>query len=186
MKNIFAIVNVEESFPKEFGIFKLKEFLTVLKLLNKPTLDFSYKGYVVMKGGDQEVHFFSTDPMSLTVPPKTFSPPELEINFPFPKSTISSIVKFGNELDLPHLVMSSSGDEEVEIRVEDLKNVTRHHYSQVLKVDEPVKRFELQLGLGNLKMIPDDYEFSVSLKTPVTRWVGSIGTYWIAGDKVSV
>ena len=40
MKNIVAKAEVEESFPKEFAIYDLNEFLAALSLFKSPVLDF--------------------------------------------------------------------------------------------------------------------------------------------------
>jgi len=183
MKNLLAEVEIEESFPKDFGIYYLSEFLTVLKLMNKPTLDFSNDGWVVIKDDDHEVVIYESDPLTLTIPPETekLNQVEYETRIPIPKSTISSIKRFGKQLYLPDLEISSSGDKEIQITVFDKLASDRHRYSKVLNVDETVKEFEQSFKVDYLKMIPDDYDFYNS-SGKVTKWVGSTGTYWIAGE----
>ena len=181
MKNLLAEVEIEESFPKYFAIYDLSEFLTILKLMNKPTLDFSNDGWVVIKDDDHEVVFYDSDPQTLTLPPEKFNQPEYHTRIPIPKSTISSIKRFGKQLGLPDLKISSSGDKEIQIEVLDDKKFDSHRYSKVLNVDEPVNEFETMFKVDDLKIVPDDYEFYISSGC-VTKWVGSTGTYVIASQ----
>jgi hypothetical protein len=181
MKTILGEVEIQESFPKDFGIYYLSEFLTILKLMNKPTLDFSNDGWVVIKDDDHEVEFYDSDLQTLTLPPEKLNQLKYETPIPIPKSTISSIKRFGKQLSLTDLIISSSGDKEIQITVVDNLKSNSHRYSKVLNVDEPVKEFEQCLKVDYLKMIPNDYEFYNS-SGGVTKWVGSTGTYWIAGE----
>ena len=52
-KNVMASTTVSESFPQEFGIYDLNEFLGALTLFEDPELDFRDK-YVNIKVKDQK------------------------------------------------------------------------------------------------------------------------------------
>lgn len=44
-KTILATAEIVEDFPKEFGVYDLNEFLSVLSLIDNPTLEFEDKQY---------------------------------------------------------------------------------------------------------------------------------------------
>jgi len=184
-KSIVGYMEIKESFPKQFGIWDLNEFLNVFSLFKEPTLDFSSEGVVVFKDGDRELNFYECDHESVLTPPTSFPEPDFVTRFPVSKSTISSIVRFKKKLELNTLTLRSSGDRVVEINVfyDDLIGTSNGHiYKQFLKIDRPVEKFHHKIHLEHFKIIPDDYECFVSKKPSCTKWTSSIGTYYLSGE----
>ena len=75
MKNILAEADITEDFDKDFGIYDLNEFLTVLSLGNQADLDFSNDTHVTINGGNSKIKYFFSDPNVLVVPPENFNAP---------------------------------------------------------------------------------------------------------------
>ena len=59
MKNILAEATINEEFPKDFGIYDLNEFLSVLGLVDDPNLDFSEDSVKVLGSGANVKYFYS-------------------------------------------------------------------------------------------------------------------------------
>ena len=58
-KNILAEVEIEESFPSDFAVYDLNQFLNVnTSLFHSPDLDFSNQGHVVFREGGSRQRFF--------------------------------------------------------------------------------------------------------------------------------
>ena len=53
MKNIVASAKVEESFPVEFAIYDLNEFLSALSLFENPDLDFQENYVLITESGSK-------------------------------------------------------------------------------------------------------------------------------------
>lgn len=189
MKNILCEIEVEEHFPRDFGIYDLKEFVKVVKSMNEPTLDFSNEDFVVIESGDSKIHYYDTSPEVITSPPEQFNAPEYGIHFPISESTVSSIMKFVKKLSLPEILITSSGNEEVEIKVTEREKLLRERYgrneqkgncySEVLRIERPVGEIRERMRSELFNVIPDDYEFYLS-SVGVCELVGSGKTYWIA------
>ena len=82
MKNILAEARVEESFPKDFGIYDLNQFLNGLSLHQKPELHFENEGYVVIKEGRSRSKYFFADPNVIVTPPdKSLQLPSEDVCF---------------------------------------------------------------------------------------------------------
>jgi hypothetical protein len=202
MKQILCEIEVEEHFPRDFGIYDLNEFVKVVKSMNEPTLDFSNEDFVVIESGDSTIHYSETSSELITSPPEKFNEPECGIHFPISESTVSSIKKFVKTLSLPEVLITSSGNEEVEIKVTDTKvgeprrskHWSRNHrhiddlernnqksncYSEVLQIERPVGEIQKRMMSHLFNVIPDDYEFYLT-SVGVCKLVGSGKTYWIA------
>ena len=67
-KNIMAKAEVLETFPSQFGIYSLPEFLGAVSLFTEPELIFEEK-CVIISSGKNAVKFFAADPSLLTVVP---------------------------------------------------------------------------------------------------------------------
>ena len=73
MKNILAEATVEESFPKDFGIYDLNQFLNGLSLHASPELDFKNNDFVMIREGKMRSKYFFADPTVIVAPPEKAS-----------------------------------------------------------------------------------------------------------------
>ena len=69
MKNILAEAPIKETFPREFGIYDLNEFLGVLTLVNDAELEFNSESHLTVNGGNVKIKYFFSDQSILTTPP---------------------------------------------------------------------------------------------------------------------
>ena len=174
MKNILAEADITETFPKEFGIYDLNEFLGVLSLAKEPELNFD-ESYLT---ANKKIKYFYSDPSILTTPPETFNAPECNVIFSMPKDYLANVLKASAVMQLPDVVIKSNGEPGVKITVTDLKNTTSNEYTETLDID--AIPFESRFKAENLKMIPGDYIVNVSTSAGVSQWVGTDVSYWIA------
>ena len=76
-KNILVEATVKETFPNDFGIYDLNQFLNGLSLHQSAELDFQNESYVVIREGKSRSKYFFADPNVIV------SPPEKEIQLPW-------------------------------------------------------------------------------------------------------
>ena len=83
MKNIVAKADVEETFPKEFAIYDLNEFLAALSIFAVPILEFEDQYLIIKEEGqpDKKLKYFYSDPSVVQSPSKTISMPSEEVKF---------------------------------------------------------------------------------------------------------
>ena len=182
MKNILAEAPIKETFPREFGIYDLNEFLGVLTLVNDAELEFNSESHLTVNGGNVKIKYFFSDPSILTTPPETFNAPECDVHLAISGKTLSSILKASAVMQLPDIVIE--GNTGASITATDLKNTTSNNYTEQLN-SETTQTFKFHFKADNLKMIQGDYQVKASSTAQVSNWVGSAASYWIALEQSS-
>tara|TARA_B100000287_G_scaffold400914_1_gene420521 strand:- start:867 stop:1535 length:669 start_codon:yes stop_codon:yes gene_type:complete len=162
-KNILAEANVEEDFPREFGIYDLNQFLNALKFLHQDAdLDFSPDSYLSIKEGNRRSKYFYADPAVIISPPeKDITLPSEDVHFKLETTSLDKLLKAAGIYQLPDLsVIGEAGV--VKLVVRDKKNDTSNQFTVV--VGETDKEFVFNFKVENIKIIPGDYDVVVSSK----------------------
>jgi len=158
-KNVMADATVSETFP-DFGIYDLNEFLGAMSLFEDPELDFSEK-YVTIKQGSMSIKYFAADASVLTAPQKSITFPEAEIQFSMTAAMLNMIHRTASVLRAADVSIVGDGSTITAV-VGDKKNATGNSYSEA--IGETDKVFKVNLKVENLKMLPGDYQVSISSK----------------------
>ena len=162
MKNILAEAEIEEDFPKDFGVYDLKQFLSGLSLHEDPDLDFDNDSYVLIREGKRRVKYFFADETVIVCPPeKEMKLPSEDAHFQLEYSQMDKLLKAAAVYQLPDL--SAVGENGVvKLVVRDKRNDTSNEYSIV--VGETDKEFVFNFMVENIKVIPGSYDIVVSSK----------------------
>ena len=186
MKNILGEANIGEEFPKEFGIYDLNEFLGVFSLAKDAELVFENDSFLVVKSGRTKIKYFFSDPSILTTPPDSFNAPDCDVSFAVSGDILSSVFKGSAVMQLPDVFFSGVTGSVVKITTTDLKNTTSNEFTQELS-ENSAQEFKFHYKADNLKMIPGDYDVSVSTEALVSNWKNSHKdiSYWIALEQPS-
>jgi len=158
-KNVMADATVGETFP-DFGIYDLNEFLGAMSLFEDPELTFEDK-YVTISEGGNSIKYFAADPSVLTAPQKSLTFPDSVIDFTMTASMLSMIHKTASVLRAADVSIVGDGSA-MNIVVGDKKNATGNSYNAT--VGSTDKSFRVNLKVENLKMLPGDYQLSISDK----------------------
>jgi hypothetical protein len=182
-KNVMSDTVVAESFPADFGIYDLNEFLGAMSLFEDPELDFSDK-YVTIKEGGASIKYFAAEVGNLVVPQKAIVFPEAEIEFTLTSTMLNMIQKTSSVLRATDLQIVGDGSKMV-IQVGDKKNATGNTYNA--QVGSTDKEFKVNLKVENLKMLPGDYLVSISSKK-ISRFKATSSelVYYVAVEADSV
>ena len=163
MKNIVASAKVEESFPVEFAIYDLNEFLASLSLFENPDLDFQ-ENYVLItesgsKGPSRRLKYWFSDSSVVTSPNKEVTMPSSEVKFPLQSNVLSEVQKAAAVIGAPDMVL-----EDDKLRVTDKKNETANCYSTSLDTESNGASYKFWFKVENLKLLPGCYDVEVSSK----------------------
>jgi hypothetical protein len=174
---IMSSCTVAETFPNEFGIYDVNEFLAVLSLFEDPDLEFSEKT-VSIKQGNSSIKYFAAAPNSIVVPKKEIIFPEAEINFKLEASVLAMILKTAPILKSTDVALLGDGST-INVVVGDKKNATSNAYTYTLGTT--TSTFKVNLKIENLKMVPGDYDVSISSKK-ISRFKGATNdlVYFVA------
>ncbi len=161
-KNILAEANIDEEFPRQFGVYDLNQFLNGLSLHQDPDLDFTEESYLNIREGKRRVKYFFADPQVIISPPdKQITLPSEDVHFQLESSALDKLLKAAAVYQLPDLcVVGEAGV--VRLVVRDKKNDTSNSYS--VGVGETDKEFSFNFKVENIKIIPGSYDVVVSSK----------------------
>jgi hypothetical protein len=159
---IFATVTTPDTFPSEFGIYDLNEFLAVLSLFNDPELEFSAdSNYVKIYEGANSIKYFAADKSVLSYPTKDITFPNPEISFKVSADTLALINKTASVLRVPDISFIGT-DGKLSLSVSDKKNPTSNAFD--VAIGETPFTFKVNLKVEMLKFVQTDYVAEVSSK----------------------
>ena len=178
-KNILGEAQIEEEFPRQFGVYDLNQFLNGLSLHQDPEMDFTEESYLTIREGKRRVKYFFADPQVIISPPdKEITLPSEDVHFQLESSALEKLLKAAAIYQLPDLSLVG-GDGVVKLVVRDKKNDTSNEYSII--VGETDRKFSFNFKVENIKIIPGAYDVAVSSKL-LSRFTNSQFnlTYYIA------
>ena len=179
VKNVMAKATVSETFDTQFGIWDLNKFLGTISLFDSPNFEFDDKSVRISNGSSEVVYYYS-EPKLLTTPTKEITMPDGVLNFTLKESDLQELQKAASVMQLPDMVVRSAGGS-VELAVLDKKDATSNTYS--LEVGDLFNEheFAFYFKVENLKMIPGDYDVTISEKM-ISQLINTKDnvTYWIA------
>ena len=164
-RNVLASANIEESIPKEFGIYDLNEFLRVIALVNpKPSLKFEDDNILFRdSSGRMKVKYFYSSKESLTYPNKDIVMPEPDVSFVLEDSTFNKIKNAASAFG--HSEMSVSGSKDLlTLSVTDSQNATSNKFSIDVPGTSSSDNFNFIMSISNMKILPGDYDVTISSK----------------------
>ena len=175
-KSVYASAKVSETFPQEFGVYDLNEFLGALTLFGEPEITFDDK-YLRIADGSQSIKYFGADASVLTAPSKDIKVPPGDVEFVLTLDQVNMIMKTGGVLRAQDVTIAGDGSK-IKILVGDKKNVTSSSYEMI--VGNTDAKFIAHMKGDNLKFIPGDYTVELSSKkiakfsNPLVEYVVSL------------
>jgi hypothetical protein len=181
-KNILAQAVVNESFPQDFAVYDLNQFLGLASLFEDADYEFESNS-VVLKEGKNKSRYTYTDPSMVTAAPeKNLELPSTEVRFKLAFADLKKVVNAANQLALPEVIVRGK-DKKVTLVATDTKNPTSNEFSHNLGVMTEAD-FEFVFKVENLKFMQDDYDVSISSKG-ISNFKGVKVQYWVATESGS-
>ena len=177
MKNIVAQAEVTETFPQEFAIYDLNEFLSALSLFEEPELNFRDQYVTITQGSSRKsLKYWFSDPEVVTTPSKAISMPSTEVTFKLSSDSLNEIQKAAAVIGAPDMALTDGM-----IMVTDKKNDTANAYEDDVDVNETGADYKFWFKTENLKLIDGSYDVEVSSKN-ISHFTNSTVDieYWIA------
>jgi hypothetical protein len=185
-RNVLATAVVDVEFPKDFGIYDLNEFIGVLGLVDTPRLKFEDEYVTVSDStGRSKVKYFFSPEETLTTPQKDINMPDGDVKFTLDGDTLNKLKRAASALG--HNEVSISGKNGVlSLSVVESQNSTSNAFSIDVDGDFGDANFNFVMNISNLKILPGDYDVSISSKliSSFTNKETNV-QYWIALEKTS-
>ena len=180
MKNILAKATINDNFDREFGIYDLNEFLSVVSSLDKPELTLQEKYMTISaEGSRSKVKYFYSDPSVIVSPTKEVNMPESDVTFSLSESNLAQLQKMAAILSSPDLALIGTKGGDVVLKVCDKKNDTSNKFD-IIVGENATANYTFYFKVENLKMISGDYDVAVSSKSiahftntklPIEYWI---------------
>ena len=186
-KNVVSTAVVQEEFPQKFGIYDLNEFIGVLSLVDQPTLNFSEDFVTVGDStGRSKVKYFFSPEETLTTPTKDITMPDPDVKFTLDNDTLNKLKRAASTLGHKEVSIKPDGSGILSLSVVDSQNSTSNTYSIDIDGEYSAESFNFVLNIDNLKILPGDYEVSISTRLITQfRHTELDVRYWIALEKTS-
>lgn len=159
-KNLLAKAVVAESFPSDFGIYDLNEFLGALSLFENPDLDF-HPNWVTIKEGKHSIKYYAANQSVLTPVPQLKPFPPSDIDFTLTSAMLGQIQKVSSVLRVTDLSVVGE-DGTMKLVVWDKSNPTGNTFDTA--IGETDKEFKVNFKVENLKLMGVDYDVSIGAK----------------------
>ena len=185
-RNVLARATVDVEFSSQFAIYDLNQFISVLSLVDKPNLEFTEKNVVIKDGsGLSSVKYFFSSPDTITTSEKDITMPEAEVNFTLDEKTASKLRSASSALGYRDLIITGVNNS-INLSVSENDNSTANSYSADVSGNYQSDNFKFILNIENLKIIPGDYDVSISSKFISNfKHKEKDVQYWIALEKTS-
>lgn len=181
-KTVMAKAEIEDSIDTPFAIYDLSRFLGVLSLFEEPVLTIDGKTVSITGKNGDNINYVCADPSNIVTPPeKELKLPSTDVTFTMKSDDFSRVIKALSVLSLPEIAVVGDGSK-VFLQAVDSKNPTGDVYKT--PVGETDRKFRVIFKSENLKILPGDYEVSIS-KAGISHFVGTGVEYWIAVEGVS-
>jgi len=161
MKNILAVATVSESFPTNFSIYNLPEFLGATSLMEDPDFNFGESSLSIADNNSKLAYFYASEGM-VVAPDKMITMPDAEIEFAVTSTLLNDLQKASSVLGVNDLVLGSDGTS-ISLTVCDKKNPTSNTFSRVVGEGDGTT-FSMNFKIENLKILTGNYNVSVSSK----------------------
>jgi len=180
-KSVMAKAKVEESFPLEFAIYELNQFLGLSSLFEDADYDFQER-QVTLKEGQSKASYTYADKSMITAPKEgEVELPSVDVEFDLSKEDFRAVLNGANQLGLSEVVVRSE-DGLINLVATDTKNPTSNEFSRTVGKDDA--DFQFIFRTENLKMIHCDYKVKIS-SGGLAEFSGDNIQYWSATESGS-
>ena len=185
-RNVLATAVVDVDFPQDMGVYDLNEFLGVLNLVDTPRLKFG-DGFTTVSDstGRSKVKYFFSPEETLTTPQKDINMPDADVKFVLDNDTLNKLKRAASALGHDEVTISGK-DGVLSLSVVESQNSTSNAFSIDIDGDFGEAVFNFVLNISNLKILPGDYDVSISSKLISNFSHKELNiNYWIALEKTS-
>lgn len=167
VKNILAESEIAETFPQDFCIYDLNNFLSLISLYKDGAeLEFDENHVMIigMSGRSKIKYRFTSPSLIYAAPDKRPNLSSTDVSFNLTEKDFKWLIRTAHVLGSPNVAIESDGIE-VKLVTFDSSDDSAHTNSLSLEnVDPQGKTFKLVFNTENLKIIPGEYIVDICSK----------------------
>lgn len=183
--NVLARAVLDDTIPRDFGIYDVHQFISAYSLVENGNVDFHDNSLTFTNGSSSINYFYSNIEMLKEPPENDPKMPEADVKFILTQEILNQLRRASAALGHKSVVIEEN-DGSVSLSIVDPKNATSNIYSvdvqgEFVETDLPGR---LSINIENLKLLPGDYEVEVSSKK-VSKFQHTEKelTYWVSLEK---
>lgn len=162
-KNILAEAKLKDSFPDDFCVYDLNQFLSVHSLYKDAEIDFD-ESNIIFKSGRGKIKYRKTaKEMIVTAPDKNLTLPSVDIGFTLTEEDFATIQKSANVLQSTHIAVESEGNK-IFLTCYCAKDDSAGTNSIEVGDNVGGAKFKMVFLTENWKMIPGSYDVELCAK----------------------
>lgn len=182
--SVIATATVEESFPKEFAIYDLNQFLSAISMFKSCDIEFG-DGFLELKGeGSATIRYWCAEPSLIKSKVSEIKLPSEDVKFHLSEPALSKALKAASILGLPELAFASDGSK-LSVKAIDSRSSSSNSIDVELGKNEHGSKFNIIFQVDNLKMLVQKYDITVCAKG-ITKFDSSDDkhqlTYYVASS----
>lgn len=187
-RTVLAKATLDEDFPKSFGIYDLREFLSVLGLVDSTTVSFENEyARISDSTGRSKIKYFYSSPETLTSPKGgDIALPAEDAWFTLDTGTLSKIKSAATALGHNEVNVTLHNGI-VRLTVTDNEDSTSHEFDIDVEGETDRENMKAVFNIANLRLLEDgNYRVSLSEKF-ISHFVNTESNmeYWVALQKSS-
>ena len=191
-KTVLAKATLKDSFPQDFCVYDLNQFLVVYNLSKDTEIDFDDKNVIFKSGKDgrSKTKYRKSQRDVIVVPPeKELALPSVDVSFTLSQEDYEAILKTASTLQSPHIAVESDG-EKVYLSALDALNDAAH-VSSIEVGEGNGKKYKMVFITENLRLITGSYDVEISFKglaffknknQDIQYWVATESKYSKTGE----
>ena len=163
-KNIMFTARVDETFPSEFAIWDLNQFLSTYSLLTDSEVVFGENHCVITSGRQScKYHYADTRLVNGCRPPNKLNLPPVRVVFDLPQQELTDLLRAAAVLQLPDIMFTNEGGVVKIVAFDKEKANTTNRYEIEAEPKDMQQNcvFKIFIKSENLKLLPGDYEISL-------------------------
>ncbi|MDD5150433.1 MAG: hypothetical protein PHC28_08100 [Flavobacterium sp.] len=160
--HIFASAIVPDSFEKDFSIFSIPEFLSVLSIFKDPDIKCEDKFFTISDGVNTVKYLYTAPDLIKSPPEKNITFPKADVTFTLTKEKLSKILEASKTLNLEYLFVTEKGLIVKSFTRSD--NSESNQFTVAVDYVTELEKFEYVIKIENMKVVPAEYDVEVSNK----------------------
>jgi hypothetical protein len=183
--DILAVAEFEDTFPVNFPIYNLREFLGAVNLFDSPEITFDENGKeAIISSGKYAVKYYAAELEHITYRDKEPNQLDVYTTINLSANNLQAILKSAQTLKAPDISFVSDGNT-VQVVVTDRTRSNSNRF-KIDIAEGDGKKFEFHQKVQRLEILPGDYKLEISKKN-VGVWTKLTGNvkYYISFDKES-
>lgn len=175
-KTVLARATIDTEIDATFGIYDLGQFLSAISLFDEPVLTPGKSAMTISKGSEKINYIYSEMSLMLSPPEKEIQLPSIDVEFELKNDVLVRVQKALGIIGAPEIAVTGDGDK-VYIEALNTKDNSKSNYR--VEVGETYKTFRFIFLAENIKLLPGDYNVTISSKG-LSHFKSSDVEYWVA------